>query len=101
MLAGAAAPAAAAATRIAAENAHKGTTAWQVDREALHGEIEGYASKTSVDRGGRIRIYVNTDDRTYRLSVFRMGWYGGRGGRRVMRPVKRDGVSQPEPERDP
>src|SRR3954451_24030272 len=98
-----AAPAAAAssAARVRAENAHHGTRAWAIRREALHHEIEGYASKTSVDRGGRIRIYVNTPDPAYRLAVFRMGYYGGRGGRRLGRPVRRVGRRQPAPEVDP
>jgi len=44
-------------------------------------EIEGYASRTSVDRGDNIQFFVSTIDPTYQLDVYRMGWYGGAGAR--------------------
>ena len=44
--------------------------------------IEGYASETSVLPGESVRFHVSTaqDDR-YRVEVYRLGWYGGRGAR--------------------
>ena len=44
------------------ENAKPGTSAWQLSDPAPNHEIEGYASLTSVNRGGTIRLFVNTSD---------------------------------------
>lgn len=65
------------------------TSAWVIPTAeyASNGEIEGYASATSVARGGRIKLHVNVKDTaldpTYTVNVYRMGWYGGKGSRRV------------------
>jgi hypothetical protein len=64
-------------------------------------EIEGYASATSINRGEQIRLYVNTIDASYTISVYRIGWYGGRGGRLVAGPIGRSGIRQPAPAFDP
>ncbi len=79
------------------ENSRPGTTAWQLTNPAGNREIEGYASLTSVDRGGQIRLFVSTDDPSYTMRFFRMGWYGGAGGREVKPPVTRGGSRQPTP----
>jgi len=87
----------AAANVITTENARPGTNEWNVRVRALHGEIEGYASLTSVAPGETIRFYVNSVDPDYTIEVFRMGWYGGLGGRRMTKPVRRTTVKQPMP----
>lgn len=66
---------------IQTENARPGTTNWQITNLSNNHEIEGYASLTSVNRGGSITFYVNSSDPNYTLQVYRMGWYGGLGGR--------------------
>ena len=55
---------------------------------ALNSEIEGYASRTSVNRGEQIELLVNTTDPTYTIDVFRMGWYNGLGKKHALN-VKR------------
>lgn len=47
--------------------------------------ISGYADATSVNIGESIHLMVSTgtDGLTYRLEVFRMGWYSGAGARRM------------------
>ena len=87
--------------RIQKENRQPGTTAWQLTNPADNRQIEGYASLTSVPVGGDIDLFVNTQDATYTLSVFRMGWYGGKGGRKVLGPQKLTGVQQAMPTADP
>lgn len=82
------------------ENARLGTAEWRLTKPALHREIEGYASLTSVDRGHSIKFYVHTQDRFYRLAVYRMGWYGGAGARLVHGPVALPGISQQMPSMD-
>jgi len=91
---------AAAGLLIQAENAKPGTTGWEIAQPALHHEIEGYASRTSVDVGEPIDLFVNTTADRYAVEIFRMGWYGGAGARRVAGPIERRGVRQPPPSID-
>src|SRR3954463_4672750 len=90
----------AAAATIAAENQRPGTANWEITQPALHQEIEGYASRTSIDAGEAIDLLVNTRAPRYVVDVFRMGWYGGAGARRVAGPIVRDGVVQDTPSPD-
>lgn len=90
------------AVSIQQENAKPGTTDWQITYpEDAPGEIEGYANLTSVPRGGQISLFVNTTDPTYTLDVYRMGWYGGAGGRLMMPEVTLNGIVQTIPPPDP
>ena len=84
------------------ENSKPGTTAWQLSNPAKDHEIEGYASLTSVNRGESIGLFVNTEDESYTIEIFRMGWYGGLGGRQLMDAVTRKGTVQeiPAPDAD-
>ncbi len=83
------------------ENLRRGTKRWKLTRPALQREIEGYASACSVAAGETIEFYVNTAAPSYSIEIFRMGWYGGRGARRVFGPVSAQGVRQTIPEPDP
>ena len=77
-------PARAAANPISKENRRAGTTAWRLTKPGTDaaGEIKGYASAVSVNKGGRITFYVSVNPRQpYTIDVYRMGWYKGRGGR--------------------
>jgi hypothetical protein len=79
---------------IQQENAKKGTTAWVLSNPAYNHEIEGYASFTSINRGQSIAFYVNTTAPRYTIDVFRMGWYGGSGARRMTPSTTLSGVRQ-------
>jgi hypothetical protein len=89
------------ANPVQIENGRPGTTAWKLTNPALAREIEGYASLASVDRGGAIRFFVSTAAPTYTIDVFRLGWYGGTGGRRLLGPIQRTGRVQAMPQPDP
>lgn len=69
---------------IILENAHQGTSNWKIPkgREATT-QIQAYASATSVQPGQKLTFYVSTQkDRTpYLIAIYRLGWYGGYGGR--------------------
>ncbi len=86
---------------IQRENRQPGTTTWQLTDPADNRQIEGYASLTSVPVGGDIDLFVNAQDAAYTLTVYRMGWYGGKGGRKVLGPQTLPGVQQPIPTADP
>jgi hypothetical protein len=100
-----------AADSVALENTKPGTTLWKLTNPAnMYGdndlnsadyalaEIQGYASLTSVNQGGAIAFYVRTiNTNPYTLSIFRMGWYNGLGGRLMLGPLTLPGVVQPMP----
>lgn len=79
----------------AIENQKTGTTNWQLTNPATKREIEGYADLTSVDRGGEIKLFVNTKEPSYTIEIFRMGWYGGAGGRQMREAIELAGIKQP------
>lgn len=93
--------AAALANPIQDENRLPGTDQWRLANVAQAHEIEGYASLTSVNIGGSIRLYVSTTDPRYVIDIFRMGWYAGAGGRRMADTIQRSGSVQPTPPPDP
>ena len=93
----------ATANPIQRENALPGSPDWRLPR-ATPGAIEGYASQISVRPGDRLDVHVSTAAR-YRVSVYRIGWYGGAGARLVAcSPAcgsDEQGTAQPVPPFDP
>ncbi len=75
--------AAAAGNPITIENAQPGSTGWQFDYDskgnplkATNHEIEGYASATSVNKGGQISFMVSLNSSAqYTMDFYRMGYY--------------------------
>ena len=80
---------------IVVENANGGTSAWQLTNPSYNGEIEGYAGATSVNRGGSIALYVNSNGAPFTLDLYRLGWYGGLGSRLMMSAGTLAGQAQP------
>src|SRR3989442_4036298 len=62
---------------IVAENAKPGTTSFKLTKPALNRQIEGYASLTSVGRGGTVHVFVNKSEGSYTIAVYGMGSYNG------------------------
>jgi hypothetical protein len=81
------------ANPITDENARPGTSEWQHRQPSQ--DIAGYASATSVAAGDSLGFHVSTSDASFRLEVFRTGWYGGLGARRMTDGVVAGGVEQP------
>ncbi len=76
---------------IAAENRNRGTRGWRLPGPALdvgglaHGGVAGYVASPAISPGFIQRIYVSAPgSATVRIRVFRIGWYGGAGGREVL-----------------
>jgi hypothetical protein len=87
-----------------AKTSAQGVTAdWYIQDQnyASNREIEGYASATCVNRGESIQFFVNTPEPSYTISIYRVGWYGGAGGRLMASPIQRIGRVQPAPLHDP
>lgn len=88
------------------ENAHTGTTDWMLTHTRVDPAtkyrcpwVEGYCSKTSVRAGDEITFFVSTNPASpFRLELYRMGYYGGSGGRKVAEFGPFKGVVQPAPE---
>ena len=85
---------------IQLENQRPGTRAWIITQPAESGEIAGYASVTTALAGERVHVYVSTSADSYTADVYRMGWYGGLGGRLVAsikpRPGRRYATPPPD-----
>jgi len=100
---GGAAEAAGPSNAIVAENALPGTSAWKMRRVPQH-VLEGYASEVSVLPGQTLHLHVSSSlDLTYRVLVYRIGWYGGTGGRSMpCAPcLIRSAAARPIPPPDP
>ena len=72
------------ANEIEAENCLPGTSPgiWDIPG-AGRLRIQGYATDISVNLGQRVNFKVNTIASDYRLDIYRMGYYGGLGARKV------------------
>jgi hypothetical protein len=69
----------------------RGTRGWRLPGPArdvgglAYGPVAGYVASPAISPGHIERIYVSAPgSRTVRIRVFRIGWYGGAGGREVL-----------------
>lgn len=93
---------------IVMENGNGGTGDWQLTRVRVDrpdgcrsAVIEGYCSKQSVAAGEKIEIMVSTEPAAdFRIEIFRTGYYGGRGARRmkVLGPLHGEPQTVPKPD---
>jgi hypothetical protein len=96
------------ANPIQLENQKPGTLAWQiglypyVNSNDTDQWIRGYASATSINRGEKITFNVTVNPYSwksgavpYYIDVYRVGWYGGSGGRLMKHLGPFTGVQQP------
>src|SRR5512133_769817 len=99
---------------IAEENSKPGTPFWQLQytrfddpitlasnpliRNTRCVKIEGYASKTSLYPGESIDFKVSADPECkYMIDIYRLGYYGGLGGRHMASLGSFTGRPQPMP----
>ena len=69
---------------IVAENCLTGNPAseWDVSGAGDAG-IQGYATQISINRGDTVSFKVNTNSANYRFDIYRLGFYGGMGARKI------------------
>jgi hypothetical protein len=80
---------------IYTENQNPGTTNWQITNQTTN-EIAGYASATSVNKGGTLDIKVSlAQPGQLTIDVYRLGYYGGTGGRLILSSGSLNGITQP------
>ncbi|MBP1862321.1 hypothetical protein J2Z75_005852 [Rhizobium herbae] len=79
-----AAPANAVPNKIALENMKQGNprSEWGIDGDG-DGNIQGFATQISSNIGQTVDFKIATDSTHYRLDIYRMGYYGGDGARKV------------------
>lgn len=90
---------------IQRENEKPGTQDWMLKNARIDPVtkyrcpwIEGYCSRTSVRAGETISFHVSTNPASpFTLEIYRMGYYGGDGGRHVMSLGSFPGKVQPDP----
>jgi hypothetical protein len=99
---------------IVTENRKAGTTDWiltKVRADTCHllkpykadlfcrqQDIEGYCSKMSIKADETLNVFVSTNPAsTFTVDIYRMGYYGGKGGRKMMSIGPLKGTMQPIP----
>ena len=92
-------------TLISSENEKPGTTDWLLTKTLIDKKtkyrspaIEGYCSRTSLRAGERLDIMVSTNPASpYVIDIYRLGFYGGKGGRQVLSAGPLQGTVQEDP----
>ena len=90
-----------ASNPIVLENQKPGNpeSEWGIDG-AGSSNIEGFATDISINRGQTVSFKINTNSSNYRIDIYRLGYYGGMGARKVD-TIQHTGVqNQPTPLRD-
>ncbi len=91
---------------IRTENERAGTTDWLLQNTRVDPKtkyrcpwIEGYCSHTSLRTGDSLSIMVSTNPASpFVLDIYRLGYYGGKGGRHLAQLGPFKGAVQPDPE---
>jgi N,N-dimethylformamidase beta subunit-like, C-terminal len=91
---------AAGGNRVPRENDLAGTDLWQLPRDGTGG-VEGYFDDVSVSPGDQLVLRMRATEASASVYVYRLGWYGGAGGRLVGRWPSVAVASQPVAVRDP
>jgi hypothetical protein len=90
---------------IRAENEKPGTTDWQLTYTRIDPAtkfrcpwIEGYVSRTSLRAGESLDLMVSTrPPGAFTVDIYRLGYYGGAGGRHLLYLGPFAGQPQPDP----
>jgi len=90
---------------IRRENKRPGTRDWMLKKTAIDPAtqyrcpwIEGYVSQLSVRAGDRLTFHVGTNPVSeFIIDLYRMGYYGGTGGRHLLTLGPFDGKVQTDP----
>jgi hypothetical protein len=88
------------ASWVEVENRRPGDGGWRIHDPGAPHAVEGYADHASAATGDQVTLYVSTVAPWFRVEAWRMGWYGGAGGRLVWRSGVLPGRRQADPLRD-
>jgi hypothetical protein len=83
---------------IALENALPGnpSTEWQITGVGDLA-LQGFATEISINKGERVRFKIKADVPGYTMDIYRLGYYGGMGARKLGTGVITGGMPQNQP----
>ncbi|MEV6162490.1 N,N-dimethylformamidase beta subunit family domain-containing protein [Streptomyces sp. NPDC052052] len=79
------------------ERTRAGDPDWRIRSRGTPEAVQGYTDKVSVEPGERFGLYVSTTAPGFRVSAYRVGWYGGHQARLVWRSDRVAGSVQARP----
>ncbi|MGW4202426.1 N,N-dimethylformamidase beta subunit family domain-containing protein [Streptomyces sp. NPDC004726] len=79
------------------ERARTGDADWRIRSQGPPEAVQGYTDKASVLPGEEFGLHVSTTAAGFRVSAFRVGWYGGAQARLVWRSDRIPGSVQSGP----
>jgi len=79
---------------VVEENKQPGTLDWVVSASTM---MYGYCDQVSAVQGDEVTLYVDAPMPTYRVELYRAGFYQGLGGRLVWNSAELTGHVQPPP----
>jgi len=93
------------ANPIVRENLLQGDDGWRIAgaraSDDVTRQIQGYAARTSVNAGDSLDFHISVArDEAFTVSVYRLGHYGGAGGRRMVTSGRLQGREMPAPSVD-
>lgn len=96
--AAAADPCGATGNAISCENSKPGSppSEWDIDG-AGDSDIQGFSTDISVNVGGTIQFKVNTTASAYNIDIYRTGYYGGLGARKIASVIPSATLPQRQP----
>ncbi|HSL09096.1 MAG TPA: N,N-dimethylformamidase beta subunit family domain-containing protein, partial [Pseudonocardiaceae bacterium] len=84
---------------VACENTKPGTDGWRA--QSTDPSIAGFTTDLSVNQGETVNFKINTVAPSYRVDLYRLGWYGGIGARQVAALSRSTPQTQPACLTDP
>jgi hypothetical protein len=84
--------------KIACENSKPGTpqSEWDITG-AGDDDIQGFATDISVNVGSKVDFKIDTDATAYTVDIYRTGWYGGDGARKIASVTPSASLPQHQP----
>ncbi|KUL34115.1 hypothetical protein ADL22_31025, partial [Streptomyces sp. NRRL F-4489] len=82
---------------LAAERDRPGSPDWRLRATGPPDAVEGYTDRVSVRPGEEFGLHVSTTAPGFRVSAYRVGWYGGAEARLVWRSERLPGRRGPAP----
>jgi hypothetical protein len=86
------------ANPIVEENCKAGNPQSEWDITGYDATIQGYATDISVNKGEKVNFKVKTDSTDYRIDIYRLGYYGGLGARKITTLQPSVSLPQTQPE---
>ncbi|MFF9819123.1 N,N-dimethylformamidase beta subunit family domain-containing protein [Streptomyces sp. NPDC014006] len=83
--------------RPEAERDAPGTADWRLGATGPPDAVAGYTDRVSVTPGEEFALHVSTTAPSFRVTAFRVGWYGGRQARLIWASDRIPGRARPAP----